>query len=349
VTARQEGRADGGPGRAGRPGPERTRALEVSHYFEFADVVTGGIPESVKNQRKMLEMAGVEYTEEPRLDASVLHLNLMGPRSAYYAARARRRGTPVVIHTHTTAEDVRDSFRCSNVLSRALRPYLAACYGLADLLVCPSEYNRRVVESYADAETTVVTNGVDAEKLSGFERLREGSLDRYDLEPPVVFQVGHVFKRKGLAAFVETARRLPDLDFAWFGPLDLPLKGRSTRKLIEGAPPNCTFTGFVDDVRTAYAAGDVFFSPTRVENEAIALLEAMYAGKAVVVRDIEPFAWLADGTDCLKADGAFEAAVASLRDPDLRERLGGNAARRAEAFALSNVAPRLRSVYEGVA
>ena len=322
--------------------------MEISHYFEFANVVTGGIPESVKNQRKMLATLGVEYTERPRLDASVLHLNLMGPRSVYYARRARRRGTPVVIHTHATAEDFRDSFRFSNVLSRPLRPYLEGCYDLGDVLVCPSEYNRRVVESYTDVETTVVTNGVDTEKLSGFEALREESLRRYDLAPPVVFLVGHVIKRKGLATFVETARRMPDLDFAWFGPLDRSLKGRSTRRLIEGAPDNCTFTGYVDDVREAYAAGDVFFFPTKEENEGIALLEAMSAGKPVVVRDVEAFEWLSDGADCLKAAAEFQPVLERLRDPGLRERLGANAARRADDFALENVAPRLRSVYEHV-
>lgn len=322
--------------------------MEVSHYFEFADAVTGGIRESVKNQRKMLEMAGIDYVEEPRPDASVLHLNLMGPRSAYYAARARRRGTPVVVNAHVTAEDFENSFRFSNALARGLGPYLRVAYGLGDVVVCPSEYTRGVIESYTDAETTVISNGVDTGKLAGFETLREEALRRYDLTPPVVFQLGHVIKRKGLATFVETARRAPDLDFAWFGPLDAPLKGRSTRKLVEGSPANCTFAGYVDDVRTAFAAGDVFFSPTTEENEGIALLEAMTVGKPVVVRDIEAFAWLAHGTDCLKATERFDVTLERLRDPELRERLGANAARRAEAFSLSNVAGRWPALYEKV-
>jgi len=55
-----------------------------------------------------------------------------------------------------------------------------------------------------------------------------------------------VIKRKGLETFVDLARELPDIDFAWFGPLDLSLKGRETTRLIEESPENCTFTGFVD-------------------------------------------------------------------------------------------------------
>ncbi len=327
--------------------------MKISHYFELEDHVTGGIRESVVHQRKMLDRLELSYTTEPTLDADVFHCNLMGPRSVLYAMRARRRGVPVVAHTHVTAEDFGDSFRFTNALAKPLKPYLERAYGLADALVCPSEYNRGLIETYTDAPTTVISNGVDREKLEGFESLEDEYRERYDLSPPTVFLVGHVIKRKGLETFVELARRLPDLDFAWFGPLDLSLKGRETTALIENSPDNCTFTGFVDDIRGAYAAGDIFCFPTHEENEGIALLEAMTAGKPLLVRDIETFSWLEDGTDCLKASGsdidAFEDALERLTDSDLRERLGSNAAERSEEFSLETVANRYQSLYEEVA
>ncbi|WP_049928580.1 glycosyltransferase family 4 protein [Halopiger goleimassiliensis] len=331
--------------------------MKISHYFEFEAHVTGGIRESVAHQRKMLNRLGIEYTTEPSLEADVLHCNLMGPRSVWYAKRARSRGVPVVAHTHVTAEDFGDSFRFTNALAKPLRPYLERAYGLADALVCPSEYNRGLIESYTDVPTTVISNGVDCEKLAGLESLEAEYRERYDLEPPTVFLVGHVIKRKGLETFVELARRLPDLDFAWFGPLDLSLKGRETTRLIEESPENCTFTGYVDDVRGAYAAGDVFCFPTHEENEGIALLEAMAAGKPILVRDIETFSWLEDGEDCLKVDPsetdgsdveAFVDALERLTDPDLRRRLGSNAAERSEAFSLEAVANQYRTLYEEV-
>jgi len=329
--------------------------MKISHYFEFESHVTGGIRQSVAHQRRVLDRLGYEYTTEPTVDADVLQCNLMGPRSVWHALRARSHGVPVVAHTHVTAADFGDSFRFSNALARPLRPYLEAAYGLADLLVCPSEYNRGVIEAYADVPTRVVSNGVDRGKLDGFEALESEYRERYDLDPPVVFLVGHVIKRKGLETFVELARRLPELDFAWFGPLDLSLKGRETRRLIESAPDNCTFTGYIDDIRGAYAAGDVFLFPTHEENEGIALLEAMAAGTAVVVRDIEPFAWLEDGGDCLKVDAAageiapFEAALERLGDPDLRERLGSTAAARSEEFSLSALESEYETLYSEVA
>lgn len=328
-----------------------TEALTVSHYFEFADQVTGGIHESVAHQRKMFDRLDVEYTTDPTLDVDVFHCNLMGPRSVWYARRARSRGVPVVAHTHVTAEDFGDSFRFTNTLARPLKPYLRWAYGHADALVCPSEYTRSLIREYADAPTTVISNGVDREKLAGFESLREEYLERYDLDPPVVFLVGHVIKRKGLETFVDLARRRPDLDFAWFGPLDLTLKGRGTTRLIENAPENCTFTGFVEDIRGAYAAGDIFCFPTHEENEGIALLEAMAAGKPPVVRDIETFSWLADGEDCLKVSGgveAFASALDRLEDGELCAHLGATARERSEAFSLSAVADQYESLYREV-
>lgn len=339
--------------------------MKVSHYFEFEEHVTGGMAASVDHQRKMFDRVGIDYTTDPTLDADVLHCNLMGPRSVWYARRARKAGVPVVAHTHVTAEDFGDSFRFTNALARPLRPYLRRAYGLADRLVCPSEYNREVVEGYADVPTTVVSNGVDREKLDGFESLEAEYRDRYDLDPPTVFMVGHVIKRKGLETFVETAHRTPDVDFAWFGHVDRSLKGRETKRLIDESPSNCTFTGFIEDIRGAYAAGDVFCFPTHEENEGIALLEAMAAGKPVVVRDIETFSWLDDGEDCLKvgsegdeentpvgADDAhgddvegFVDAIDELRDPERRTELGANAAARSEAFSLEAIADRYRSLY----
>ncbi|MFB6167891.1 MAG: glycosyltransferase family 4 protein [Haloferacaceae archaeon] len=332
--------------------------MRVSHYFEWEAQITGGHAQSVRNQRTMLSRAGVDYTTSPDLSADLLHLNNMGPRSLYYARRARDRGVPVLAHAHQTAEDFRESFALSDVLAPALRPYLSYAYGLADHLVCPSDHTARVLDAYCDVPRTVVSNGFDPAKLAGHDdpELRATYLDRYDLDPPVVFMVGHVIERKGLAAFVETARRMPETEFAWFGYLnpgggtvDRLLRSRTTTRLVAESPPNCTFTGYVEEIAGAFAAGDVFFFPTKNENEGMALLEAMATGAPPVVRDIETFEWLEDGETALKArdvDGFVAALRAVLDDPARRESVGAAAAAESADYTLDAVAGDLLSVYE---
>jgi glycosyltransferase involved in cell wall biosynthesis len=339
----------------------RTATMKVSHYFEWEEYITGGHAQSVDNQRKIMDRREIEYTTEPTLDADLLHLNNMGPKSVYWARKARKSDVPVLVHTHQTAEDFQESFALSNVLARPMKPYLRYAYSLADHLVCPSEYNRAVIEAYSDAPKTVVSNGFDPDKVAGFDdaTLREEYLERYDLDPPVVFTVGHVIKRKGLAEFVETARRLPDLDFVWFGylnpaggELDRFLKSRDTKRLVENAPDNCQFTGYVEDIRGAYAAGDVFFWPSKNENEGIALLEAMACGKPLLIRDIPTYDWLDDGTHCLKSSGEvgdFTAKLERLRDPERHEQLGANAKEKSRAFELDAVGDDLVALYRKLA
>lgn len=333
--------------------------MKVSHYFEWEDTITGGQSQSVKNQRKILDRQGIEYTTEPDLDADILHLNNMGPKSVYYARKAQKKNIPVVIHTHQTAEDFKNSFAFSNILSKPMKPYLKYAYSLADMLICPSEYNRETIDGYTDTSKTVISNGFDREKLEGFEskELREEYLERYDLEPPVVFNVGHVIKRKGLESFIETAREMPDTSFVWFGYLnptggdsliDNLMKSRDTKKLVESSPDNCTFTGYIEDIRGAFAAGNIFFFPTKNENEGIALLEAIGCGKPPVIKDIETFEWLEDGENCLKSEDNFKEEIEKLQDPEMRERIGGNARKRSREFELEQVGEKLEEVYRNL-
>ena len=331
----------------------------VSHYFEWERQITGGHRQSVQNQRTILDRAGIEYTTSPILDADLLHLNNMGPRSAYYAKRARGAGVPLLVHGHQTAADLRESFRGFDALATVAEPYLSWAYSLADHIVCPSEHNREVLDSYTDVPKTVISNGFDPAKIEGFDDagLREEYLDRYNLEPPVVFMVGHVIERKGLSTFVETARRMPDTEFVWFGYLnpsggtvDRLLRSSATTRLVRAAPENCTFTGYVEDIRGAFAAGDVFFWPSKNENEGMALLEAMACGKPPVIRDIPTYEWLEDGTQCLKSDDQFVAPLRRLCDSaGERERLGAAAAEKAEEFTLDAVGDELVALYEELA
>ncbi|MFB6298030.1 MAG: glycosyltransferase family 4 protein [Salinirussus sp.] len=347
--------------------------MRVLHYLELADRLDrSGIGTSVDHQRRALTDTDVAVLTTPWQGASpvraalsaasgappvreydLLHCNMIGPASLALIAHARRHGRPVVLHAHVTSEDFAGSFRGSTLVARPLRQYLRWYYSLADLLLCPSEYTKRTLEAYpVEAPIRPVTNGVDIAALDGHEALREEVRDRYGLSGMVVFAVGNVFERKGLTTFCRLAQET-DYDFAWFGPYDDgPQASPAVRQWTREPPDNATFTGWIEDVRGAYAAGDVYLFPTKVENQGIAVLEAMACGKAVVLSDIPVFReFYEDGHDCLLCStrGEFRAALERLAaDPGLRERLGENARETARDHGLDRVAGALTDAYDAV-
>ena len=348
-------------------------ALRALNYLELESRLSrSGIGTATDQQRAALARTDVEVITSPwrggaptaglrslaRGDGlfreyDVAHCNLVGPGSLAVARHAARNGIPLVLHTHVTREDFAESFRGSTTVAPALGRYLKWFYSQADLVLCPSEYTKRVLESYpVDTPIRPMTNGVDVDALAGFEGLRETYRDRYNLSGTVVFLVGNVFERKGLSTFCRVAETTPH-DFAWFGPYDTgPHASNAVRRWTENPPDNVTFTGWIDDIRGAYGAGDVYLFPTKNENQGIAVLEAMACGKAVVLRDIPVFEeFYTHGHDCLKCetDAEFREAVERLADDGkLRARLGENARETAAEHSLDRVGDALADTYRKV-
>jgi 1,2-diacylglycerol-3-alpha-glucose alpha-1,2-glucosyltransferase len=350
---------------------ERSLRVRVLNYLELADRLRrSGISTAVDNQRKALADSDHRLLTTPWAGGSpasagiksalgdaafesydLAHCNLVGPGTIAVAEHAKRNEIPLVLHAHVTREDFAGSFRGSNAVGPALERYLRWLYSRADLVLCPSAYTKSVLDSYPiDAPIRPVTNGVDVESLAGHEDRREQYRRRFDLEGLVVFAVGNVFERKGVSTFCRLAERT-NYEFVWFGPYDTGLHADPTvRRLVRSPPQNVTFTGWIEDIRGAYGAGDIYLFPTKVENQGIAVLEAMACGAAVVLRDIPVFEeFYTDGEDCLKCAtlSEFEAALGRLAaDPDLRERLGENAKSTARRHDLDRVRNELLDAYD---
>lgn len=319
------------------------------------DGESGGGDESGDGPLSAVETAlrTVARAGTPFREYDLAHCNLVGPGSVAVARHAERTGRPLVLHSHVTSEDFRDSFRGSNAVAPALGRYLRWFYSQADLVLCPSEYTRSRLRSYpVDAPIRAVSNGVDLDGLDGHERLREAYRDRYDLRGTAVFAVGNVFERKGLTEFCRVARDT-DHEFAWFGTYDTGPRASSTvRRWVRDPPSNVTFTGWIDDKRGAFGAGDVFLFPSKVENQGLVVLEAMACGVPCVLRDIPVFReFYEDGHDCLlcSTHEEFVAAVDRLAaDPGLRRRLGENARETANEHSLDRVGEELVAAYRSL-
>ena len=349
--------------------------MRVLNYLELAGPLErSGIATAARQQRRALAERGVEVVTSPWGDGrglskaaaaasgrvvgacDVAHCHLFGPGSVAVARHARRRDVPLVLHAHTLRENTTGSWRGADLVAGPLERYLRWFYSQADLVVAPSEWAVERLRRYpVTVPVTAMTNGVDVDALAGFEALREPYRDRYGLAPDdlVVFAVGNVFERKGLSTFCRLAQAT-DYEYVWFGPYDRgPHASAAVRRWTGNPPENVRFTGWVDDIRGAYAAGDVYLFPTRSETQGLTALEAMACGKPVVLRDLPVFReYFEDGHDCLMCDDldGFRAALDRLAgDPDLRRRLGENGRETAAEHSLARVGERLEAVYAELA
>jgi len=233
--------------------------------------------------------------------------------------------------------------RQSGRFTRWLKAYLAL--GLLDTVVCASEHQRRAITGLgvpAD-RTVLIHNGVDVDGVAAAAPVRP------DVPPgrKLIVQVANVMPDKDhgtlLRAAAELAARRDDFHVVLAGRgTDSPDMAGRIRSA--GADRVVTAVGRCDDVPALLAAADVFALSTRSEVFNVATLEAMAAGRAVVVSDIPAFeemiahgreGWTVPPGDA----GALAEALGRLLDDDrLRARLGRAGRRTAATFSRRRMA-----------
>ena len=305
--------------------------MKVLLYSEHFDKIQkSGLGKSILHQARALELNNIDYTMNDQEPFDLLHINTYFPQSYLFAHRCFQEGIPVVFHAHSTMDDFRNSFRFSNVVAPAFKQWLTLCYRQSDVLVTPTPYAQRILESYRlDQPIHAISNGVDLAQFQPIPQARQRFLDQYHFQADdfVVMGIGLYLERKGILDFVELARRLPQLQFIWFGYTDLRLIPDKVRQAVTTQLPNLHFAGYVpnDQIRLALQACDLYLFPTWEETEGIPVVEACASRTPFIVRDIPVFdGWLQDRVNVYKAQDIddFEALILESyhhRLPDLTD------------------------------
>ncbi|MFG2571282.1 glycosyltransferase [Streptomyces sp. NPDC048481] len=224
----------------------------------------------------------------------------------------------------------------------------------ADRLLCVSDAERATGERARIAgRWSVVPNGIDTGRFhpAPVDTVRAALLPGLDAAAPLVVCVGRLCRQKGqdvlLRAWDAVARRTPGARLVLVGD------GPEAERLRRGAPESVLFTGSVADAVPWYQAADLVVLPSRWEGMALAPLEALACGRAVVVTDVDGAREsLPDAlaSRCLvPADdpsALADAVTALLLDPLLRESLGHQGRRHVLAtHDVRHTAERVAVVY----
>lgn len=335
--------------------------IKVCLYVEFYHFLGGilyknigtGLLSSYKNQKKMLDGLGINYVERWDDSCDILQINTPYLKSLYLMRRAKRLGKPVIVWAHVTAEDMRGVFWFGNLISPLLRHYYKYAYNLADVILCPSEYTRKllIADGISPKKVIAQSNGVDTKKFLADANKREEGRKEYGLTKMTVGTVALAIPRKGIDTFVMLAKNFPDMQFMWYGSIYNALMAKPLPKNL---PSNVRFTGYVKENPpfAAYNSLDIFVFLSYEENEGMVLLEAASLGLPILVRDIPVYeGWLVHNENCLKAktDEEFKETLKKLsEDSELCARLGRNARMMAESRSFDVLSKRFENLYESL-
>ncbi|MDQ0939225.1 GT4 family glycosyltransferase PelF [Streptomyces sp. V1I1] len=224
-------------------------------------------------------------------------------------------------------------------------------YRAADLITPGNRYNRLWEErGGADPELIrTVYNGVDP-----------AAFPPAGPEPdvPTLSWAGRVDPIKDLEtlirAFAIVRKDLPDARLRLFG--GTPRGGEAYRERCEalaaelGHADAVSFEGRVDDIRDAYAAGNVVMLSSISEGFPFTLIEAMSCGRATVSTDVGGVREAVGDSGLVvpprEPEAMARAALELLRDPRRRAAMGEAARLRViEQFTLRQTVDTFRSIY----
>ncbi|MPY63393.1 glycosyltransferase family 4 protein [Streptomyces spongiae] len=199
----------------------------------------------------------------------------------------------------------------------------------ADRVVCVSEAERVTGErAGVRARWRVIANGVDPGRFRpaalGAVRAQIPLLAGLGADTPLVVCVGRLCRQKGqdvlLSAWRTVVRKVPGARLVLVGD------GPDAEALRALAPDGVLFAGAAADATPWYQAADLVVLPSRWEGMALAPLEAMACGRAVVITDVDGAREsLPAGQEPVPADDPAALATTVTRlllDPPLRESLG---------------------------
>lgn len=224
--------------------------------------------------------------------------------------------------------------------------------GSAAAVTAPSSYLREQMSAYRP-DTIVIPNPVEIANYSYRQRSRP--------RPAIVWvRSFHSIYNPALAlsAVSRLIPSLPDLHLTMVGPdkNDGTWASAQHQALQPPLPQHVTFTGGVPKSRIPgyLSSNDIFINTSNVDNTPVSIIEAMACGLCIISTNVggipyllknEHNALLVPPDDPIAMSNAIERI---LNEPDLAERISGNARNLAESFDWGTLLPRWQALLASI-
>ncbi|MHA1845252.1 MAG: glycosyltransferase family 4 protein [Promethearchaeota archaeon] len=337
-------------------------------YKKFTNIkMIGGIETNTKNVIQELRKRDHQVWEEeidPNIpiwiqqgDVDIIAASTFDPltflKIIKYKKKAKKT-TAIVIHAHTTVEDMAGNFLPNmKFFNNLFKFWLKVYYGAATLLITPSEYSKQCILNIFNSlpcPIHVVSNGIRIEnflKKSEYrKKFRAYLMEKYNvpLDSKIILNVGLTWKKKGVDTFMVLAKHFPNYYFVWVGPLSKNPDIEKASKL-----KNLIFTGYYRDIREAYYGADLFLNTSRVENQGIPLIEAAICELPIIASDLPAYDWIENGLSGIKAKTIKEfvdGIQKLMNDESLARNLSLHARQKAiELHDFSKIGEKIEQLY----
>ncbi|MBE9566901.1 MAG: glycosyltransferase family 4 protein [Proteobacteria bacterium] len=270
---------------------------------------------------------------------------------------ARRLGCPLVFTYHTLIRAYAHYVPLPQPLVRAMAVWVSREFSnSADCVVVPTKAVAEVLRSYGVVRPIEsIPTGIDMDLIRGTDR--KPARERFGLPEgvPVVAYSGRLAREKSLEVLIRAfdllSKRFREAHLLLIGGGPWYPQGQAMVDAL-GLQERVHFTGYLPrtEVFDCLAESDVFGFASLTDTQGVAVLEAMALGcPAVVVRSGAVEDVVRHEVDGLivpaSAEELSEGLATVLESSDFREKLAGNARRRAEEFTAGRMAERLVQVY----
>lgn len=298
-------------------------------------------------------------------DLEILHSH--GPFSmglnALYAHR--KLGVPLVGTFHTLLPEYMHYLvgkRLAKYASRFLKGYswkfLKWYYSRCDVVTCPSMGVTNLLKEKGFKNVLFLSNGIDTTRFNmsiNGSRFREA----YGLsdDEKIVLYLGRIGFEKNIHLIVQAAPLIVKEDkqvkfvIAGSGPAE---KDLVSLVKLGGLSEYFIFTGFVPNefLSDAYAAADIFVTLSYTENQPLTVLEALSAGKPLIVARASVLTeFVKDGQNgfAVRDVEEFAERLVQILGNDILERKMGEESRRlAEQHSLEKIGDQIVQLYRSL-